>query len=168
MLAWFVGTAVVSVWFVFRDPRFDYRMLAIGALVPDLIDVPLRQARWAHSLTVAVAVLALVMAVTAGRKPIRKVLLAVPIGMLLHLVWDGAFSATEVFWWPFSGSWGQHRVPSLERGWANVLFELAGAAMLVWVYRHFGLADPVRRRDLVRRGVLVEPGQDVLQPGPRC
>ena len=58
MFLWFLGTALVSVYFVFTDPRFDYRLLLVGSLVPDLIDVPFGQARWAHSLTVAVGVLA--------------------------------------------------------------------------------------------------------------
>lgn len=107
MFLWFLGTALVSVYFVFTDPRFDYRLLLVGSLVPDLIDVPFGQARWAHSLTVAVGVLASVMLVTAGRKPIRRLLLGLPIGMMLHLTWDGAFAATKVFWWPFAGSWGE-------------------------------------------------------------
>ena len=33
MLFWFVGTAVVAVWFVFRDPAFDYRLLIVGSLL---------------------------------------------------------------------------------------------------------------------------------------
>lgn len=72
MLFWFLGTALVTVWYVFTDPRFDYRLLLVGALLPDLIDVPSGQARWAHSLTVAVGMLAAVMLVTAGLKPIRR------------------------------------------------------------------------------------------------
>src|SRR3954451_13305016 len=117
MFLWFIGTAVASVWYVFRDPRFDYRPLAFGALLPDIIDLPGGQARWAHSLTVAVGTLAAVMVLTAGRKPIRRLpavgrgaavmlltparkpirrlLLALPIGMLLHLVFDGVFASTE-------------------------------------------------------------------------
>ena len=106
MFLWFIGTAVVSVWYVFRDPRFDYRLLAVGSILPDVIDLPGGHARWAHSLTVSVGTLVVVMLVTAGRKPIRRLLLALPIGMLMHLVWDGAFASTKVFWWPFTGSWG--------------------------------------------------------------
>ena len=159
MLLWFLGTALVSVWYVFTDPRFDYRLLLLGALLPDLIDVPSGQARWAHSLTVAVGVLTLVMLVTAGRKPIRRLLLGLPIGMLLHLVFDGAFASTEVFWWPFSGSWGDVQVPSLERAlWLNLLMEVAGAALLVWTYRRFGLADRSRRTQLLRTGMLTDLG----------
>jgi len=156
MFFWFLGTALISVWYVFSDPGFDYRLLLIGALLPDIVDVPFGQARWAHSLTVTVGVLALVMMVTAGRKPIRRLLLGAPIGMLLHLVWDGAFASTKVFWWPFSGSWGDTQVPSLDRGLLNILMELIGIAILWWAWRRFRLADPQRRRDFVQRGVLHE------------
>ncbi|MGZ6993080.1 MAG: zinc dependent phospholipase C family protein [Ilumatobacteraceae bacterium] len=158
MFLWFIGTAVISVWYVFGDARFDYRLLAVGALLPDAIDLPGGRARWAHSLTAAVATLVLVMLVTAGRKPVRRLLLAVPIGMLLHLVWDGVFASTHVLWWPFAGSWGNLRVPSLQRGWLNVPFELAGALMLAWMWRQCDLSDPRRRADLVRRGVLQQRG----------
>ena len=157
MFLWFIGTAVVSVWYVFRDPRFDYRLLAVGAVLPDAVELPGGHARWAHSLTTSVGVLVLVMVVTAGRRPIRRLLLALPIGMLLHLVWDGAFASTSVFWWPFTGSWGNVRVPSLQRGWWNIAFEVAGAALLAWMWRRCELADPQRRRALVHHGVLT-PG----------
>jgi hypothetical protein len=160
MLLWFLGTAVVTVWFVFRDPRFDYRLLLVGALLPDIVDVPFGVARFAHSLTVAVAVLAVVMLATSRRNPARRLLLALPIGMLLHLVWDGAFASAKVFWWPFSGGWGHVRVPSLARGWWDVVLELAGALMLWWAYRTFHLADPARRRDLVRAGRLTDGSTD--------
>jgi hypothetical protein len=165
MLFWFLGTALVSVWYVFTDPRFDYRLLLFGALLPDLIDVPGGQARWAHSLTVAVGALALVMLVTAGRKPIRRLLLGLPIGMLLHLVWDGAFASTAVFWWPFSGSWGDVQVPSVERSlWLNLGMEAAGMWMLWWAWRRFDLADRERRIQFVRLGTLTDVG---ARPGRR-
>lgn len=135
VLLWFVGTAAVAVWFVFRDPRFDLRLLAAGAVLPDVVDLPFGQARAAHSLAAAVAVMVVAMAVTVGRRAFRRRLLAVPIGMMLHLVFDGIFSSAAVFWWPFAGSWGDVDVPSLARGWWNVPLELAGAAMLWWVHR---------------------------------
>ncbi|HEY4609439.1 MAG TPA: hypothetical protein VIH06_09550 [Ilumatobacteraceae bacterium] len=159
MFLWFIGTAVISVWYVFRDPRFDYRLLAVGALVPDIIDLPGGQARWAHSLTVAVGTLAAVMLVTVGRRPIRRLLLAVPIGMLLHLVFDGVFASTEVFWWPFAGSWGDVQVPSLQRGWWNILLEALGAIALWWMWRRCTLADPERRGRLLHHGLLEQPAK---------
>ncbi len=157
MFLWFIGTAVVTVWYIFRDPRFDYRLLAVGAVLPDVIDLPSGFARWAHSITVSVAALVVVMLVTAGRKPIRRLLLALPIGMMLHLVFDGAFASTSVFWWPFTGSWGAVRVPSLQRGWLNILFEIVGALLLAWIWRRCELSDPQRRHDLIHAGVLMQP-----------
>jgi len=154
MLLWFLGTAVLSVWYVFTDPRFDYRLLVVGAVLPDVIDLPAGQARWAHSLTVSVGTLAAVMVVTAGRKPIRRLLLGLPIGMMLHLVFDGSWASTTVFWWPFIGSWGDVDMPSIQRGWWNVPLEIAGAAMLMWVWKRFQLADAERRRTWWRTGVL--------------
>lgn len=156
MFLWFIGTSVVSVWYVFSDARFDYRLLAVGALLPDAIDVPDGDARWAHSLTAAVGTLVLVMVVTAGRKPVRRLLLAIPIGMFLHLIFDGVFASTRVLWWPFAGSWGSTRVPSLQRGWLNIGFEAAGAALLLWMWRKCELSDPRRRRALVEHGVLLQ------------
>ena len=157
MFFWFLGTALLSVWFVFTDPRFDYRLLLVGAVLPDLIDIPTGgQARWAHSLTVAVGALMAVMLVTAGRKPVRRLLLGLPIGMLLHLVFDATWASTEVFWWPFSGSWGDVDVMSIERGWLNVPLEVAGLVMLVWAYRRFGLATADRRERFAREGLLAD------------
>jgi len=45
-------------------------------------------------------------------------------------------------------------VPSLERGWLNVAMEAAGAAMLWWAWRRFGLDDAARRNRFLREGVL--------------
>ena len=157
MFLWFIGTAVISVWYVFRDPRFDYRLLAVGAVLPDVIELPGGHARWAHSLTVAVGVLIAIMVLTMGRKPLRRLMLALPIGMLMHLVWDGAFASTTVFWWPFTGSWGNVRVPTLQRGWLNAAFEAAGGLILAWMWRRCELSDRQRRSALIHSGLLMQP-----------
>jgi len=47
-------------------------------------------------------------------------------------------------------------VPSLERGWLNVVLEAVGAGIVVWAWRRFGLADSNRRGEFVRTGVLRE------------
>lgn len=136
MVLWFVGTAWAAVWFVFRDPRFDLRMLALGALLPDIVDVWSGGTWVMHSVTASVAVLALVMLATRGRRPSRPMLLAVPIGMFMHLVFDGVFARTTAFWWPFTGAgFGADRLPSFDRGWWNVPLELVGALLALWVLR---------------------------------
>ena len=136
MVLWFVGTAFAAVWFVFRDPRFDLRMLALGALLPDIVDVWSGGTWVMHSVTASVTVLALVMLATRGRRPSRPMLLAVPIGMFMHLVFDGVFARTTAFWWPFAGTgFGSDNLPSFDRGWWNVPLEIAGALLALWVVR---------------------------------
>lgn len=155
MLLWFVGTAWVAVWFVFRDERFDYRLLAAGALLPDAVDIVTGGAWVMHSVTAAVAALALVMVATRGRRTARRHALAVPIGMFMHLVFDGAFAATTVFWWPFGGlSFGGEPLPSLDRMGTNIALELIGAVAVWWMWRTHGLSDPAARRHLWRTGEL--------------
>lgn len=154
MLLWFVATSVLTIWYVFTDLRFDYRPLVVGALLPDLVDAPLGGARYAHSLTVAVGLMALVMVATAGRRPIRRQLLAVPIGMLLHLVFDGAFTNDHAFLWPFLGDIGDEPLPVVARGWWNLGLEAVGAVLLWRAVRMFGLRDPQRRRHTLRTGQL--------------
>jgi hypothetical protein len=156
MFLWFIATSVVTIFLVFTDPRFDYRPLVLGVLLPDLIDAPFGGARLMHSVVGAVGLLAVAMVVTIGRRTVRKRLLAVPIGVLLHIVFDGAFSDKRVFWWPFTGGFGDARLPIAERSMGlNLAMELAGLAILTWAWRAFGLRDPQRRRDLVRTGQLI-------------
>jgi ammonia channel protein AmtB len=153
VLLWFVATAVAAVWYVFSDPRFDYRLLIVGALLPDPIDAPFGGAGVAHSLTGAVALLTLVMVATTGRRPLRRMLLALPIGVFLHLVFDAAF-ALEVFWWPFTGEIGAEPLPVVARGWWNIPLELIGAT-LIWVgWRRARLSDPVARHEFRSSGLL--------------
>jgi hypothetical protein len=131
-------------------------VLLVGAILPDLIDAPFGGARIAHSVTFSVVVLVVVMLSTIGRRSLRRRLLFLPIGMLLHLVFDGTFTDAKVFWWPFSGlSPSDAPLPSVDRGAWNVLFELIGLAILTWAWRRFGFADPRRRRVFWRTGHLV-------------
>ena len=146
MVLWFVGTAFAAVWFVFRDPRFDLRMLALGALLPDIVDVWSGGTWVMHSVTASVAVLGLVMVATRGRRPSRPRLLAVPIGMFMHLVFDGVFARTTAFWWPFGGAgFGTDNLPSVDRGWWNVPLEIAGVVLALWVVRTSRAGAPAGR-----------------------
>ena len=142
-------------WLVFHDPAIDYRVLLLGVLLPDLVDGLFGGARVLHSVVVSVALLVVVMLATIGRRAARRRWLFLPIGTFLHLVLDGAFTRTKVFWWPLSGgSFTDAALPSVDRGWWNVLLEVAGAMAIVWFVRRFDLTDPVRRRAFVRTGRL--------------
>jgi hypothetical protein len=152
---WFLGTAVVAVWFVFRDDRFDYRVLCLGALAPDIVDLPTGGAWVMHSLLTSVAVLVVVMALFRRGSPRRRQWLALPIGMFLHLVFDGVFNNTELFWWPLAGfDIGQVNVPSLDRMGANIVLEVVGVVLLAWMWRMHSLSDAGARRRFLRTGQL--------------
>jgi hypothetical protein len=156
MFFWFIGTAVVTVWWVFRDPGFDYRLLIVGSVIP-LGELPFG-ARSLHSVTVSIALVTVLMIATQGRRPIRKTLLGLPIGLLLHLVFTGAWTSAEVFWWPFFGvGFDDAAHPVAERGWWNVPLELVGLALCVWVVRAADLADRTNREHFWRTGQLRLP-----------
>jgi hypothetical protein len=155
MVFWPAGVALGLVWLVFRDPAFDYRMVVVGALLPDVVDAPLGGARIAHTLLASVAVLTLVMLGTRGRRHRRRSLLAIPIGMFAHLVADGMWARTKAFWWPFFGRTLDGRLPALDHGVAVlVLEELAGALIVAWCWRRFRLSDPKVRAGFLRTGHL--------------
>jgi hypothetical protein len=153
MLFWFIGTAIVAVWLVFRDPAIDLRVVVLGALLPDVIDAPLGGARISHSVVFAAVSLGAVMGATIGRRERRRRWVMAPVGIMLHLVFDGTVASTKVFWWPLGGSrWPDAPLPSVERGWWNVPLEMIGVGACVWAYRRFGWNEPSRRRVLWSTG----------------
>lgn len=158
MFFWFTGTVVAAVWFVFRDPRFDYRLVLVGAVLPAAVDAVFGGARVLHSITFSVVLLCVLMLATPGRKPIRKTLLGLPVGTLLHLVFTGAWTNTDVFWWPFFGfGFDGAPHPVRERGWWNVPLELIGLGLCWWIVSRSGLRDRQRRRLFWKTGQLDLP-----------
>lgn len=155
MILWFAGVSFAAVWMVFRSPALDYRLVMLGSVLP-LADVVLGGPRVLHTLLGGVAALTLVMLATRGRRLLRRRLIGLPIGLLMHLVLDGVWARTEVFWWPFFGwSFGSGGLPELDHGLGvALLFEGMGAAALVWCWRAFQLADPKNRELFVRTGHL--------------
>lgn len=156
MFLWFLGTAAIAVWFVFRDDRFDYRVLALGAILPDVIDLITAGAWIMHSVVTSVVILGVVMAVARRGSVGRRRWLALPIGTFFHLVFDGAFNNTRLFWWPFAGlDFEGANVPSFDRMSLNIVLELAGGAMLFWLWRINDLSNPNSRRRFIRTGHLL-------------
>ncbi len=155
MLLWFVGPAVAIVWLVFRSPMADHRMVAVGALLP-LVEALTGGPKVLHTLLGAVVALGVVMGLTRGRRLVRRRWLGVPIGLFLHLVLDGTFTRSELFWWPFLGL----DLPTgglLELGRplpVILLLEALGAVACWWCYRAFGLDDPARREVFLRTGQI--------------
>lgn len=154
MILWFIGPPILVVWAVFSSPAADYRYVAVGAVLP-LVEVPFGEPRVLHSLAGAVAGLVVVMVGGRGRRLVQRRRLGVPIGMLLHLTLDGAFTDDRAFWWPFRGTaWSASELPELGRGAFNIVLELLGAASIWWAWRRFGFAEPTARRAFLSTGRL--------------
>ena len=154
MFLWFIGTAVLTVAYVFRDPTFDYRLLVVGSVLP-LADAFTSGAGVLHTLVLSLVLMLVVMLSSVGRRPVRKLWLGLPIGTMLHLVFDGAWATTELFWWPLGGwSFEELALPEASRGWLAVPFELAGLLMVAWVWRRSHLGDPAARQAFLHQGRL--------------
>ena len=171
MLFWHLGGGLFLGRWVFRDPAMDLRVLAFGAVLPDLIDKPIGSILftdyfetgriYAHTLLFAVVLLLGVMALTRRGSATRKRWMMLPIGVFFHLLLDMPLD-TETLWWPVLGL----EFPSFAKGafvdlvayllrspWV-VLQELLGLSYLIALYRKAQLGDPERRRDLVGSGRL--------------
>ena len=155
MVLWYAAGSVFAVWNVFQSAGLDVRTVAVGALLPLLVDLPAGHQVYAHSLLAPVVLLAAVMLVTSGRgrRLLRRRVIGLPIGWFCGLALSGAFASQRVFWWPGFGTGFGHvaLLPALP---VVVVEELLGVAALRWIWVRFGLRDPNRRRDLVRRGRL--------------
>ena len=156
-----MACGVVVVALVFSSGGIDYRVVALGSVLP--LAENLTGSPWVlHTLAGSVVLLVAVMALTArrGRRLRRRRWIGLPIGTLVFLVASGAWSRTALFWWPVGGSSGvgHGTPPEFDRPLAVlILLELAGIAALAWTSRRFNLSDPQRRRALLRTGRLTRP-----------
>lgn len=163
MILWSIGVAVAVVWFVFRSSGVDYRVVALGSVLPLLIDLPWGQRAIGHTLLLAVVVLFGVMLLTVGRgrRLRRRRLLGLAIGMFCGLIASGAFTETELFWWPARG-WAFGSFPLLPTWGLVVALDLVGVVLLVAVGTQAGLDSAAARDRLIRTGRLAVP-----DPAPR-
>lgn len=153
MLIWFAVMSVVVTWAVFQSPAIDYRLVALGAVLP-VVETPFG-AGPLHTLLAPTAVLAAVMLLTRNRRLVRRRWLGLPIGMYFHLVLDLAWTRTDTFWWPFlSRSFSPGSSPELSRGVWSLAMEAVAVAVGIWAYRRFGLDDAARRDLFLRTGQL--------------
>ena len=90
-----------------------------------------------------------------NRRLIRRRLLGIPIGMFFHLVLDGTWSSSVLFWWPaFGFSLADEPVPETTGiGW-RILLEMLGIALAFVAYRRYNLDQPPVRARLAKSGHL--------------
>ena len=178
MLFFHLGASLWLFRWVFRDSKVDVRFLLFGAVLPDLVDLPIGTliladrystgALWMHSLTAAAIYMAIVLVATRrGRR--RRAWMALGIGWLFHLLIDGMWVSQEVFLWPFFG-WEipSGGAPFWPLAWERALSdpwrwmkELIGVIYLVWLWLAVGLNDPERRAGLRQTGRLPDYATDL-------
>jgi hypothetical protein len=151
---WFAVLAPVLVAEVFRSPMIDYRLIAIGALLP-LVEV-VTGASILHTLLGAATIMTLVMLGTQRRRLVRRRLLGIPIGLFVHLVLDGSWTRAELFWWPgFGLDFGPNTLPEFDRPLAvGLALEIAAVVVAGWAFRRYELGEPENRRRLFTTGQL--------------
>lgn len=155
MFLWFAGVSFAFVWLVFRSPALDYRLVMLGSVLP-VGEVVFGGPKLLHTLLFSVALMSLIMLATQKRRLVRRRLISLPIGIMMHLVLDGIWADTDVFWWPFFGiGFDTSGLPELSRPTGViVLMELIGAGALVWCWRQFGFSDPANRKLFLDTGHL--------------
>lgn len=171
MLFWRLGAITWLFRWVFRDPKVDMRFLLFGAVIADLIDMPIgtvflegRYATgelWAHSLLLpSIYMSAVLIATRRGRQ--RRAFMAVGVAWLFHLLLDGMWTEPDVFLWPFFGweippgqspYWPLAWERALNDPWRWVL-EIIGLSYLIWLWFAQGLNVPERRKGTMETGRL--------------
>jgi len=171
MLLWHAGATLWLFRWIFRDPKVDVRFLFLGALLPDLIDLPVGTLfladrystgeLWFHSLLLPSVYMAAVLLLTRrGRR--RRAWMALGVGWLFHLVLDGTWASQAVFLWPSFGweipagvfpFWSLAWERALSDPWRWVT-EAVGAGYLAWLWVALGLGGRERRRQVIETGRL--------------
>lgn len=173
VLVWHIGASTAFTRYAFRDQAMDLRFLALGAILPDLIDLPIGIVGWdtwnsprlaAHSLLFGSTLMVIVLLATR-RGPTRKRLMLVAVGVLLHLALDAMWNSPETLWWPFLGTtftstefptYGQY-VGDLIRNPILYLGEGMGLAYLTYLAVRSNLGEDAARRRLATTGTVSAP-----------
>ena len=171
MIFWHVGGTILAFRYVFRDPNVDLRFLALGSILPDLIDKPLGtifladtfQASQIYGHTLIFSSLLMGAVLLGTRRGIwRRRLMAVAVGSFFHLALDVMWTVRETFLWPAfvwafppgpTEYWAGFIDRLLGDPWTLVM-EAAGVAYLVYLGRKAGLQHADARSRLVRTGSI--------------
>ena len=170
MIFWHLGGAVFLFRLAFKDSDADLRFLAIGALLPNVIEWVIGWSVPAggpvrfigHSLAFCLGLLVTALLLTHRRSRGRTRAVAVAVGAILHLVLDLGWIDQQLLLWPMLG----FDLPTgIETDWSALARlsmadplpigqEIVGVAYLAWLARRAGLGDPRRRVRLWRSGTL--------------
>jgi len=161
MFVWFAAASFFIVVMVFDSPAMDYRLVVLGSVAP-VLEGAVGGPWLLHTLAGCVVVFAVVVVATRGRRLTARRAIGLPIGLLLHLVLDGTWTNSALFWWPFGGGrpLGKGRIPEFDHVAVSLMLEVVGIALAIFAIRRFELTRPDRRREFLRTGRL---GRDVVR-----
>lgn len=163
MFFWFAGLTFVIVAWVFASPSIDYRLVIAGAVLP-VVELPLGGPWALHTLLAPVVVMTGVMLVFRGRRLRQRRWLGIAIGLFFHLVLDGTWARTTLFWWPVFGTRAEAGdLPSLPAIPVVVVMEIAGVLALGWGAKRYRLDQPSERalffnEGRLTRNAMADPG----------
>jgi len=151
---WYIGLSVFGVATIFRSVGIDYRLVALGSLLPLLLDIPSGYRSYGYTLLFAVGMLTVVMVGTIGRpRLLRRRWLCLPIGVFAGIILSGAFTNQDLFWWPFLGTSFPHDA-LLPVWWVVLVEELVGLFVCWVVVGQYDLWLPGPREEFFRTGRL--------------
>jgi hypothetical protein len=151
---WYVGLSVFGVATIFRSVGIDYRLVAIGSMLPLLLDLPFGYKAYGYTLLFPVAMLTVVMLATIGRpRLLRRRWLCLPIGVFAGVILSGAFTNQDLFWWPFLGTTFPHD-SLLPAWWVVLILELVGLFVCWVIVGQYDLYLPGPREEFFRTGRL--------------
>ncbi len=151
----------------------DLRFLALGAVLSDIVDLPVAVLLWpdyqtaelaGHSTMFAVVLMVAVLILTR-RGLWRKRFILLATGVLLHLALDGMWQSPETLWWPFFGweftpsgftTYGSYAFEVVSSPWMW-MGEAVGLVYLIALWRKAGMSEASVRTEFVRTGVLSAP-----------
>jgi inner membrane protein len=183
MLFWHLGVTAAIVFVALGWRRIDYRVVLLGAVLPDLIDKPLGRLLFderfqsghifGHTLVFPLGLLLVIQLTLRGDRARRWYVL--PIAVLLHLALDAMWTEPITLFWPAFGT--QFPPAPVDQYWVDVLLrpfrvplegvkELIGLGLLVYLGYGFDLHRRQPLREFLRTGRL-SSGRTRPPAGPR-
>ena len=160
MFLWFCMSSILGIALIFRSPYLDYRLLAVGSMLP--LFETLAGFQWIfHTLFFGVLVLMSIMLLGKGRRRIQRKLLPIPIGLLTHLILDGTWTQKEIFWWPvFGRDLMGSEVDRLEFAFmpTGLILEILGIIFALYGFKKFSLSEQVNRSAFIKKRQLLAVG----------
>lgn len=173
MLFFHLGVTCGIIFLTLGRRRIDYRVVLLGAILPDVIDKPVgriffeetfqRSRLFGHTLALVVVLMLGLQLLLRGDAARRWLVL--PIAAAIHLGLDGMWNDPVTLFWPLFGTTFPPEI--VGNYWLEVLLrpishpleavkEVLGLGIIVYIAKAYGLAHRVAFRRFLASGSLEE------------